>query len=250
MSAKKSFSSEGRRGVEGNANYGGWRRSKPTGVEAERQLRKTWEDEELPGSDEEGVVWLSARLKGLANDIAKLDEKVAADQQVIEKFVKVEEEAKQTLNDHKEQIDKVQAQARSDKLQAIQILAVFVAFFTFVSVEFQLFAVLKDPLSVVALTSVLLGALLCFVLLVVGLTRKDNYDFRGDPFVWIACVLLLFGVGGFVGAKHLLRSDEVAHDGQCKTWSEVVVDKEKDEKIRDTALQLFVASCQDTGVGK
>jgi hypothetical protein len=62
-------------------------------------------------------------------------------------------------------IIKLEEQSRSDRLQSIQILALFVAFFTFVSVQFQLFAVVKETFTVIALSMVLLGALLLFVCL-------------------------------------------------------------------------------------
>jgi len=95
-------------------------------------------------------------------------------------------------------IDKLDGQIKNERLQSIQMLALFVAFFTFVSVQFQLFSFVKDVFLFVSLSMVLLGALLIFVCL----THLGVEYYKESPsklWAWVAGAFKhgLFYVGIF-----------------------------------------------------
>ena len=130
------------------------------------------------------------KFKNIQKEIKKLQDDTNRELQEIEKEIKAS-------------VSKIDDQQRNDKLQSIQILALFAAFFTFVSVEFQLFSVLKDPLEAIALSLLLLGALLAFVTaLMMGLNYFQNSAKNKKPrdrFINIiglgAAALLVAGAG-------------------------------------------------------
>jgi hypothetical protein len=129
-----------------------------------------------------------------------------------------------------DKLTKLDDQLRNDKLQSIQILALFVAFFTFVSVQFQLFAVVKDSFTMIALSMVLLGALLLFVCLThlgIGYFRQDspkNFKdwvkglmFKGLFWVGLIAVIVL-GLGLYLAraAQENTHAQSVQLQSVCK----------------------------------
>ena len=114
----------------------------------------------------------TAQLAERVNDnLAAVERRLEETEKAVnERLSKSENQAKDELGKlarvTESKVNKLDDQLRSDKLQSIQILAVFVALFTFVSVQFQLYAAVKNPLNLVALSIILLGALLLFVCLV------------------------------------------------------------------------------------
>lgn len=72
------------------------------------------------------------------------------------KFIEFEK----TLLDSK---DKLESKIENSKLSIIETLGIFVALFTFISVDFQVFKSYRDPMAISALTAILIGAIFLFI---------------------------------------------------------------------------------------
>lgn len=123
--------------------------------------------------------------------IKKLDEVIKTD---------VEKITKETKDELSDKID-------DSKLKTIETLGIFVALFTFVSVEFQVFRMLDDPQSIAGLTLILLGSLLTFITVLDSVLSKvklqEDIKFKvlkpkSWPLVFIWMLLIILGGALFV----------------------------------------------------
>ena len=136
---------------------------------AEKRIKSL--EEQLKGSLDqierlqESSETLGSKISSYEEQVSKLRNEEKSASNALSKINAQLVKAEKSLDDTEGKINQLDGQVKNDKLQAIQILALFVAFFTFVSVQFQLFANAKSMASVVALSLVLLGSLLCFVCL-------------------------------------------------------------------------------------
>lgn len=129
-----------------------------------------------------------ARLQEGLDRLEKIEQEQEEAKRLLDQTVKdykqLEKEVLSTKDDFQKQSTVLEGsikEVKHDKLQAIQILALFIGFFTFVSVQFQLFAVLKDGYMIIALSLLLLGALLVFVCLTnlrASFIDEGNYGFK------------------------------------------------------------------------
>lgn len=127
--------------------------------------------------------------------------------------------------------DRLNEQLKADRLQSIQILTLFVAFFTFVSVEFQLFSSLKDDLSVAALSLLLCGSLLLFVAPVLMLSntkgktvgRKSIFSKMQMPGLVLVIALILLIVSTFIFGY--VKYEAIRNESSHKKQKDVYVAK-------------------------
>ncbi|HET7640784.1 MAG TPA: hypothetical protein VFK47_18895 [Ktedonobacteraceae bacterium] len=158
-----------------------------------------------------------------------------------------------------DKFDRLDQAIQSEKLQAIQILAIFVAFFTFVSVQFQLFASVKDGLMTIALSMLLLSSLLIFVSLVflgVDYFRKQDADFAAwmrntkDSFkgLWLLAVIL--AVAGIILASHAHSAAldrRAAQERSCSQLGERIESsiRDKTDNLTDFLKKRYDNECKD-----
>ena len=191
--------------------------------------------------------------------IQKLTERMEArdkDTGIIQKdLAKAQSESlalKNQLAKSTEDVGRLDGQVKNDKLQAIQILALFVAFFTFVSVEFQLFSNVKDSLTFFALTAVLLAGLILFVCLTfLGLAYYHDTGASGGSalrfnkrFLVILSVaaLLLLGLG--VSLSMFAYQDKASSCTVLK--AEVMAElNHQDSKVVDFLKDTYARQCED-----
>ncbi|MFA6177443.1 MAG: hypothetical protein WC694_00935 [Candidatus Paceibacterota bacterium] len=103
-------------------------------------------------------------------------------------------------------IDKVEDKIRDSNLNTIETLAIFVALFTFVSIEFQIFRSFSSWEAAASLSLILLGTLTFFVVLIVSLIDK-----KFNPSMFLKCMIGLTILGGVAlfGQSKIIDSDYI-----------------------------------------
>lgn len=158
----------------------------------------------------------------------------------VEGLGKTSENLQANVERIEEKANKLDDQLRGDKLQSIQILAVFVALFTFVSVEFQLFSTMQDSQAVLALTLILLGSLLFFVSVIMRSIGaiQTSANSGGWSWLWrwgiVLISLLLVLVGSY--CLYMIKEDQAANlslrSGECRSL-------ETEMKIKDNSVEHY-----------
>lgn len=120
-------------------------------------------------------------------DIAKLDLDV--------------KDIKQRSDDLSASIDGIKQDISSASKQSVEMLGVFVAFFTFVSVEFQLFKIVESGVMAIAISAFLLGSLLLFAYAIHVFFKLENEQNKSHGYTVLVVALLLLG-----GACYLFYS--------------------------------------------
>lgn len=115
-------------------------------------------------------------------------------------FEKLVKESQALTNGYQQEVKDIKSGTEKIKTQFIESLAVFVALFTFVSIDFQIFRVLNDIFSATGLVFITAGLLCGFLMLMDYLLVSDFTSDRKRRSVviglWIGCVvigLLLLG---------------------------------------------------------
>lgn len=148
--------------------------------------------------------------------IGEIDEKIKKQEDKVDKFEgkmeKTTKEIEDKFNDKienttKETEEKLNNKIDDSKLKTIETLGIFVALFTFVSIEFQVFRMFDDPQSVAGLTLILLGSLLTFITVLDSVLSKiklqEDIEFKllkpkSWPLVFIWMLLMILGGALFV----------------------------------------------------
>lgn len=82
---------------------------------------------------------------------------------------KIQEEYKKKFEkfqqDENKMRDEIEKQIENSKLSVIEVIGVFVALFTFISTEFQVFRIFREPMAIAGLSLILLGAISFLVIL-------------------------------------------------------------------------------------
>jgi len=87
----------------------------------------------------------------------------------------------------------------SSRIKIIETLGIFVALFTFVSVEFQMFRIFHTPSSIGGLTLILLGSLISFLLVLdFVINSSDNIKTKFYPMVIFSVGFILIGIFIFI----------------------------------------------------
>lgn len=98
----------------------------------------------------------------------------------------------------KAQIDPLKKELGDYKAKIIEVLGVFVALFTFISIDFQIFKENTSVLSAVGISLVTLGSLSFFILLLfVGLNHQnDTQNKNRNYFLFLFVISIVFISGG------------------------------------------------------
>lgn len=105
--------------------------------------------------------------------------------------------------------EKLEAKIDDSKLKIIETLGIFVALFTFVSIEFQIFRSFTSWQAGASLTLIILGALLFFCIIVISLLDKEFSQSTRWLFVGFSLLILLGGIFLF-GWSKLVDSDFIS----------------------------------------
>lgn len=128
--------------------------------------------------------------------VSKLEEKLKSN------IVEITEIEEKTKKDIKKYLDENKKEIEETKQSVLQVLAIFVALFTFVSIEFQLIAKIEKLSHLISLSLILSGILLLFLtsihlVLKIDTTKKIKNIFDDKKF-WIllaiSTILLAFGI--------------------------------------------------------
>jgi hypothetical protein len=104
--------------------------------------------------------FISSANKGI-DALKKEMEEIGKKMKSIERdAISRQKESQENINKYKEDVEK---KIENRQLKTIETLGIFVALFTLVSVEFQIFKIYQSPNTIAGLTLILLGSLLVFV---------------------------------------------------------------------------------------
>lgn len=105
---------------------------------------------------------------GVAKTLLRvIDDRVQKAKDITDKKIRELEEKVQTVEQElTEKTDEKIAEIDSQQIDQVQTLSIFVAFFTFVSVEFGILRAVPNPMNATGFTLILLGGLVFFVLVV------------------------------------------------------------------------------------
>jgi len=142
----------------------------------------------------------------------------------------------------KESIKQLEADAKYDRLQSIQILAIFVAFFTFVSVQFQIFSNLEKYGGVIPLSLVLLGSVVLFASILIGGMRQWRI---ADYIIAISAGLLVL-----LGSALYMLADNQGSNGRAKGFCATLEKNMSSPKIPDEQLSRYTTVYTSVGCTK
>lgn len=122
--------------------------------------------------------------------------------------------------------DKLSDKIDDSKLKTIETLGIFVALFTFVSVEFQFFRTFDNWLSIVSFTFILLGSLLTFVTVINYYLSetKEKKEVNGKEEIkskfWSLIIIWMFLMSIGILLFTLSSKKEVEKEENCKIENE------------------------------
>ncbi len=127
--------------------------------------------------------------------------------------IKIQKEFKKQREDINNALDETKERIENNRNDNVQTLAVFVALFTFISVDFQIFKQISDFYSALSLVMILLGALTFFVLLLNQVLSKTIWTsgwILTVVFFIIGFIILIQGWGGITkeGSGQYFRLDK------------------------------------------
>jgi len=127
--------------------------------------------------------------------MSKLEEKWKISVPTTEYERKFREISEETIREYAEPVfKKLKEEIEKSKLKIIETLGIFVALFTFISVEFQTFRIYQDPKEISGLTLILLGALLFFILIFDLILNKENINPLVIIFMPVAVFMMIAGL--------------------------------------------------------
>lgn len=135
---------------------------------------------------------------------ATRDVAAKASKEVEEKHAALEADLQAKSDNIKEDVGTIRKELSSDRYRTVEVLAFFVAFFTFVSIEFQLFANITNYFQVLSLTLILFGSMVFFVVLlsrVIGL--MSNQVGLGRKVLAASIVIIFIGAVLGLGSEKL-----------------------------------------------
>jgi hypothetical protein len=150
-----------------------------------------------------------------------------------ERFPRLEEKYKKLGDDSikiKEELDNL----KKEKISIVSIIGVFVAIFTFISIEIQVLRYVTDFLRITGLTLIFLGGIILLVLLInIISTKWINGTYDKIPWIFILIVSVLT-LGGILLIYFGDNSSAVFENNE-----KIVEIKENIEKIENRQDKIF-----------
>lgn len=120
----------------------------------------------------------------------------------------LKQQFEETIKDAKRELE---TKIDDSKLTIVETLGIFVALFTFVSIEFQIFRSFSSWYAGASLTLIILGALTFFVLLLTTLLNKkrikDLWYFAAFSFICIVGGVVLLGSSTKIDSNYILKTE-------------------------------------------
>lgn len=203
----------------------------------------------------ESAISEAGSLRGLPNEKASFGTPISRDflpqdfpiLKLIESYRKEIEEIKENLKSLKGEFAKnkgaVERDLERSRLDSLQILAIFVALFTFISVEFQIFRSSVLWQAAASFSLILLGALAFFASFLWLVSSDDKRENKGreDKKIW--CLLIMSLVVILCGIAFLFVSRNAVSEQQEITAEKIFNEKaaalkSDHESVRDEVWQL------------
>ncbi len=169
---------------------------------------------------------LSNEKQAIADAVIKSTKKEYTN--LIKKYVKVE--TKSALNEVESNIKK---DITDNQIKNTETLAIFVALFTFVSIEFQIFRSFTSWQSAASLSLILLGSLTFFVILIDLLFKKRTIY----SVLFLIVPLFLIGLGIYYFQESKIIDSEY-----------ILINNELKQTIKDNSKNTKILNCiKDVG---
>jgi len=150
---------------------------------------------------------------------------------------KPEQTAPAELAEWQKQIESQFEEVRRDKISFITVCGIFVAIFTFISVEIQILRYICDFYKIIAFTLILPGILLLFIIFLDYIARswlKDTSQEKSNWGRFIVVILISIGLIS-VGLWFAQRSKS---DWQCNKLENNQISSQETPKELNTTIQL------------
>ena len=143
----------------------------------------------------------------------------------------------------------------NSKLSVIETLGMFIALFTFISVDFQVFKSYRDPMAISALTAILIGAIFLFIvvfdyfILQARKVRKTEENINSQKYLeddrvsrnrkiifGVSLVLIFLGINAFsktTSDENVDIRDQIRKEVLNSVQSDLDIQKNELEKIND-----------------
>ena len=116
-----------------------------------------------------------------------------------------------SIGTHNKAIEEQERELKNSRTDNAKSLAVFVAFFTFVSISFSILPRVSEPLVLLGILLVLLGSLTFFVALLAWIldVQRDKWFTNKQRVVGVVALLLLVGglTSAFLGYQDMKNND-------------------------------------------
>ena len=107
----------------------------------------------------------------LTKTVIKHDQEISKQSESIDKLNEIVANFKDEVERLKEKLEK---KIDDSRIRVVETLGIFVALFTFISIDFQVYRSYRHPLSISGLTLILLGSLLSIIILLDYFVIRNN----------------------------------------------------------------------------
>lgn len=161
-------------------------------------------------------LWKKIKNNSVAQSVFQSEEQNKKTLGIIENYVKgsafkqiIEDRTKKAVNEYAKEKDfkqivndvikdteeRLRDKIDDSKLKTVETLGIFVALFTFVSIDYQVFKSYKNPLTIGGLIFILLGSLTMFVILIdyliINSDKNNKIKKRIQAELWLVNILFL-----------------------------------------------------------
>lgn len=218
------------------------------GSNTSNEYKKIIQTMELRKDEEDKLRKEVEKVKGLQDRTDKTSKELKTTQNDLAAMKTLIEEQRKELNEAKLDFEKQRKegadQIKTDRLQSIQILAIFVAFFTFASISFQMFANVNSHFWL-PLGLTILGAMTLFSSIIIMASNKVT----AMPVV--VYVTLCFSIISILGGSTLYwfaLSDDNGRMRECSSLTQKMEDqKEKTGTVSDVLTVQQKNICRAEG---
>jgi Mn2+/Fe2+ NRAMP family transporter len=151
-----------------------------------------------PPSQGDGLEEVSSFSDGLSSQVKKINNRIS--------------EIEKRLDSFNERFQKQNDKLNSDKTRVIETLGIFVALFTFISSEIQIFKNESNTFRALGLSLVFAG-ILAFFVLILELTVRSNEELKDRTSWFRFCILLIMSVALITSGIAIASGHILPHSG-------------------------------------
>jgi hypothetical protein len=127
----------------------------------------------------------------------------------------VDVEIKKINSEFEKNKDQLENKIENSKIKIIETLGIFVALFTFISTEFQVFKIYQSPITIAGLTLIILGSLLVFIT-ILDITLASNFSLYKTKKISGSIAPFFQNIKNLSGYEEKIDFKIL----DCKTWGE------------------------------